>query len=175
MNQQLVKINAEEFFIDGVKWADLNKQITLGCYQTECREGRYSERRALIQEVYWATPQTFEEITNDLMSDRDWLADKGGSGSTWKPSREVDPMHFTEEEFRCWWLESYSLGILLTDGEDSIVINPEGFNYARYVGQVPEGYKFDRESGRGRSREITNAQEAETTMTVITITKGFVA
>ncbi|WP_373546500.1 LPD29 domain-containing protein [Chamaesiphon sp.] len=105
----------------------------------------------------------YDIFINSLLDDREWLAGKGGSGSTTRPDMDSDNFNYTEAD----WVE-YRQGVYLLVVEvfaadrAVIYIDPQGFNHARYVGfpvepAEPLAANFDIPILHGRS--FANANE----------------
>jgi len=98
--------------------------------------GKVVERRPMDREEY-------DKLIESLMDDRDWLAGKGGGGSTYDVPAEfadVESAHqLPEPHLQNWKDEAYADLIEVTaPRRRTIYLNPEGYNYARYV-YWPEG------------------------------------
>lgn len=131
-------------------WACLNKNNTLREYEKEC-SGRGSSSRnhvasyresMKVTHVVELTVKEWNEFTTNFLNDTDWLAGLGGTDSDYDLGREVkDFYELTEAERKEWRAQAYRLGLLVIckDFGRSIAVDPQGYNYARYVGLVPEG------------------------------------
>jgi hypothetical protein len=111
-----------------------NKQSSLEEYEEQTDFHRY--HRAKITHTVELTPDQWEIYTNNLLSDQDCLEGLGGTDSTYtKFPNGVEFWDAPEIERINWWDGEYvTNAILVTCGDKAIVLNPEGHNYARYVG-----------------------------------------
>lgn len=142
-------------FVTG-KYAKLNKNNTLAEYISECAKEQqepffdgyetiqftnwYNERTQIASTVT-LTNTEYQEFINNLLDDREWLSGKGGTDSSYElsPEDEADPMWFyraSHEEKTSWLAESFEVVIKVVNGDnpaEKILVNPQGYKYARYV------------------------------------------
>lgn len=98
-------------------WPKMNKQEHIDGYLNQLRTGDIEHCSAEIEETICLTTDEWQDFINHLITERPWLAGKGG---TIKPHLRsallvVRPGATPEE----------SIGIL---------VDPQGYDYARYVG-----------------------------------------
>ena len=86
----------------------------------------------------------YHAFCNNLLTDFDWLAGKGGFNSDYNPVDENGETLSQDKlfggaypkELKAWRSQSYTIGLLCinTANNEMIIVDPEGYNYARYVG-----------------------------------------
>lgn len=131
----------KEMFVNA-KWAKLNKNNTIDQYYYEVYgECEYDVEKMLVEEIVTLDYSEWYEFRNSLLEDKEWLAGKGGTGSTFKLSeeraKEVNEIwEMTPEEFNQWRACSYRVGLIveLEDSHMRVAVDPQGHDYARYVG-----------------------------------------
>jgi hypothetical protein len=127
----------EKFFCNGV-FSNMNKLSTLDEYIDECKKGNCNLQPCLVEGVVTMSAAVYDTYCQYLMHDFPWFAGKGGSGSTAKLREVAEWCDYTEEERYLWRSHSYDKCILvIVEGDDSrtpLLIDPQGYNYARYVG-----------------------------------------
>lgn len=136
-----MKIEKANFMVNA-KWANLNKNNTIGdyCYEVYMKADFYVEKMKVL-EVVTLNYEEWYDFKNGLLEDRDWLKGKGGTNSDFElsPEREKEVKTFfdlTREEQEAWRKQAYSVGLIvqLEDSFERVAVNPEGYDYARYVG-----------------------------------------
>lgn len=112
----------------------LNKNCTLAEYEKEMHS--YDTETVLVCEVITFNHKEFEYFCDNLMTGFDWLNGRGGTCSDYETDLTADQLFSNPEELEKYKDQVYVLGLLCVDGETgkTIVVNPEGYNYARYVG-----------------------------------------
>ena len=131
----------KEVFVKA-KWAHLNKNNRIDQYYYEVYgEAKFSVEEMLVTEVVTLDQNEWYEFRNGLLEDRDWLAGKGGTKSTFELSEEREKevnafWQMTSDELSQWRAGSYRVGLLVKeeDGHMEVAVDPQGYNYARYVG-----------------------------------------
>lgn len=98
-------------------WPKLNKQDRIGDYLDQVQSRDFDHCTAEVDEIVCLTCDEWDEFRQHLLTDRPWLAGKGGC-----PERGVR-----------------SVILVVRPGEtaaDSIgfFVDPQGYDYARYVG-----------------------------------------
>lgn len=98
-------------------WPKLNKQDNIDAYMTQLRARDFHCVTATITETICLTCYEWEDFVHNLLRDREWLAEKGGS---------------------CDRAQHHCIHVVApaeTEQESvSILVDPQGYNYARYVG-----------------------------------------
>jgi len=119
-----------------VLFPSLNKNNTIEEYKEEL-ERKYNTNKTLICEIITLSNADYELFTHNFLCDCDFIAGKGGNRSDFESDKDFYSMNREEQE-ECIKL-SYTLGILVQneDGEQ-IIVDPQGYNYARYVGFLEE-------------------------------------
>lgn len=131
----LSKINAPSG-----KFAKLNKNCSISEYHDACADSGYHINNVMVEEVVVLTPSEYNVWKENLMDDCDFLAGKGGNDSHYKSKydTETEEGYFgllnDKEEMAKWLAESYSLVVAVTDGYRVVFADPQGYNYARYIG-----------------------------------------
>ena len=142
---RIEKLENEKFI--RAKWAHLNKNNTIDQYYYEVYgESNYSVEKMLVTEIVTLNYEEWYDFRRGLLEDRDWLAGKGGTNSTFKLSEEREKevkaiWQMTPEELSQWRAGSYRVGLIvqLEDSFMSVAVDPQGYDYARYVGIDIEG------------------------------------
>ena len=124
-----VKVN---FFV-GAKFPSLDKNDWFEDYESQLDETPVT--KALVQELVILTNEDFNEFKYSLLNDQEWLAGKGGHDSEYKVSDDLEWFQLTEEQQRNWRAKAYRLTVMVQNQEgESILVDPQGHNYARYCG-----------------------------------------
>lgn len=118
------------------KFAQLNKNDTLTEYKEEVAAGRYRTERIKVVEIATVTAQQYDELSKTLLSSRKWLDGKGGTNSSWEAPEGIEHIwQLSEEQAKQWRDGAYALCIAVQCADrPTFYINPEGYDYARYVG-----------------------------------------
>lgn len=123
-----------------VAFPSLNKNDTLHEYRKLLGNGRVDYEKVLIIKDIYVHPDLWHNITNSLMTNRDMWGYIGGSSIPDEYSHLLEgyPEYSTEwlHKFRELYKSvGYTRGIRLsTIFSTPIIINTEGYGYARYVG-----------------------------------------
>ena len=89
--------------------------------------------KALVTDMVVLTDRDFNIFKMSLLDNQEWLSGKGGTDSDYQTETE-DWLQMNEEEREAWKKQSFSLvvKVMSTTGEE-IFIDPQGYDYARYV------------------------------------------
>lgn len=133
----ITPISIEDVVIQNIKiegtFASLNKNDTIEQYIEEVQVDNFSET-CLINEIITLSITDYENFTHNFLTSQSWLDNKGGHNSDYVTDK-TEMYQFTETELKEWRKLSYCNCIMIkAEGKDSILINPEGYSYARYVG-----------------------------------------
>lgn len=114
----------------------LNKNNSLDGYRRAHTQSGSDTEQIQIDEMVTMTQAEWDEFTNNLLDNRHWLADKGGSGSDYDTDLDWTALMNNEGELAKWRREAYRIAILVVNAETgaSIYVDPQGHRYARYVG-----------------------------------------
>jgi len=121
------------------RWPHRNKLNTITEYQRGLNNPwDYGVEKALVTDSVHLTNDEFADFIQNLLQDRDWLTGKGGTDTTATegPWRSGVPMHkWTREEMLTFRQGAYRkvVEVIAEDGR-FLYIDPQGYNYARYVG-----------------------------------------
>ena len=118
----------------------LNKQDNLSDYvQQTCPD---SERGHIAERVE-VTPERWQEIARNLLTDADEIAGKGGCDST-ADLREVNSwLDYDETERAEWRAGAYRLLVSIeAPGLPALLVDPQGYDYCRYVCFQDDGRGF---------------------------------
>lgn len=129
------------------RFASLNKRNTAEEYLAECikpekEEGRncsnWRDSLCKVEKVLRLTPAEFGHLCNNLMEHRTDLG-QGGTNSDAPVSLAGREWYQLNEQERKLWIDaSYSLvTVVLCDGCRPLVIDAQGYDYARYVALFP--------------------------------------
>ena len=139
----IVNVRRFNWRIQRVRFPKLNKNETIGRYRQELQKG-YDTQQVLVDEIMLFAAVDYHAFCNNLLTDFDWLAGKGGFDSDYNPVDENGQTLSQDKlfggaypkELEAWRSQSYTIGLLCinTANSEMIVVDPEGYNYARYVG-----------------------------------------
>lgn len=92
--------------------------------------------KSQVREIVFLTSEDYHLFTNNLLDYYDWLSDRGGDDSHYKTKDGKDWITPVSDykEIAEWKKESYTKCILVTNGSDYILVDPQGQRYAQYVG-----------------------------------------
>lgn len=96
--------------------------------------------QAKIVKVVHLSTEDYQAFIYSFLNDQEWLAGEGGGSSHYvseKYGNDWDKLFSDELETKKWRQECYEVSLLVTDGKQYVLTNPEGQNYARYVGLPP--------------------------------------
>ena len=134
-----IEIDRNNVEIVECKFPSLNKNQRLEDYIDQLEETEMY--RAAINRVVQLTDEDYDLWTNDLLDDQEWLAGMGGSGSI-APLRQVQDWFndYTDAEQKLWIAEAYNLSVLVyAPTRSALLVDPQGRNYAAYIGFIEEG------------------------------------
>jgi hypothetical protein len=140
-NVQIEEVSEDVYII--AKCAKLNKRDTLREYRELVKSRDYRDIEYKITHRVTLTPEQWDAFTVTLMDDRPWLAGEGGT-NTHAELREVESLwEYTEEEREQYKAESFCYALEISaPGRETIYVDPQGHNYARYVALdgIPKPY-----------------------------------
>ncbi len=113
----------------------LNKNDTLAEYEHERKTGDYIINCAKVIYTKAMTSKEYDIFANNLLMDYTWLAGKGGAGSDATGISDAEFFQQLPLAEQKDWLENSFVEVVEVSapGRETIYINPEGYNYARYV------------------------------------------
>ena len=135
MNPQVTDVSSFNIRT-AAKFAILNKQGTLAEYIHHCETpGECYAQKCSVTHLVNMTDEEFDEFSVNLLTDYTWLADKGGTNSD-ADLREVENFwNYTPDEQEAWKLQAYVYVLAVSaPNRPTIYVDPQGYNYARYVG-----------------------------------------
>lgn len=138
-------------------FASLNKNCTVAQYILECQAGengeKYWDRNKWVARKNWAvnvcsvvkvvqmTVEEYDAFADSLMENRPGFFNfASGVGSDFDPGRPCECIsQLSERERVLWQSQAYELvAVIEAPGRQSFVVNPHGYDYARYVGLYPK-------------------------------------
>ncbi len=140
----------KEILVDGVKFANLNKNDWLSDYEEEVfKKGDYRiETVKVVKEIELSATE-YRAVTKSLLTDRFDMWEKiGGSILTEKAEAEAKELGFDFDD-PLWWMKDKEHPQMQFFFKNSVVevvkvtcegygrpfyVNTEGYGYARYVG-----------------------------------------
>ena len=129
-----IKINslAEPIYIQG-NYPSLNKCNTIQQY---IRQEDNNRTLTQISKIVELSSKDYREFLQNLLHDHEWLNGEGGSDSFYKSPHGDDSMALINDEIELkkWLAERYTIALLVTNGSEYILVDPQGYRYARYVG-----------------------------------------
>ena len=111
----------------------LNKQDWITDYHSQAS----NVCQAKIVKIVYLGTEDYQTFLYSLLSSQEWLAKEGGSSSHYisqKYGDDYDKLFKDKLEADRYRRECYEISILVTDRLEYILVNPEGYDYARYVG-----------------------------------------
>lgn len=116
----------------------LNKNDTLDQNRKEVDAGHYIEDAA-IERVVVLSDADYRTFCKSLLTDQDWLNDKGGSNSDYDcPEGVTSIWQLTTEQLNLWRRQAYIFVVVVakeSDPHQHLLVDPQGYAYARYAGE----------------------------------------
>jgi hypothetical protein len=127
---------ASPYFVE-VEFPKVNKQCSLEDNDRSCTDWGSQVSRVKVVEEMALTPTEYEVFAGTLLASRpEHFEDKGGAVSD-EDFPEGDYFSWGEADRERFKRTCYTQGILVrAPGKADLVVNPEGYAYARYVGRV---------------------------------------
>lgn len=124
----------KDIFVSGVKFPKLNKQNTLAEYQEQLSSpDDYNTEKVKVVKIVQLSPEAWDTFSQNLLEGFDWLAGEGGS-ETYE-DLPADPQRWTDAQWDIYRSTCHTLAVAVrADNRPVIYANPEGHEYARYVG-----------------------------------------
>ena len=118
-----------------VRFPRINKNNTL----EENREMIAEDSRetlAFVEKEVTLSLAEYREFTQNLLTNVDFLGE-GGTDSTYEIPDDMGwgELYADEEKLRAWRAGSFDLVTIVTDGSQKIVVDAQGYKYARYAGE----------------------------------------
>jgi hypothetical protein len=112
----------------------LNKNDHIEDYIKQLRAGDYETNWARVERTYKMDAPTWNRFVQNLLEDQDWLAGKGGCCSWTLP--DADYFDLKSDAERAEWKRGVFIVVIAVcaPSGQTIYIDPQGYNYARYVG-----------------------------------------
>jgi hypothetical protein len=119
------------------KWAHLNKNATLKEYINEVKAGEYYNRDGKITHIWTFTDfEALQSLKSNLLIDFSQLSGLGGSDTDDSRIKTIENFNSMSREQRDT-VKWYNLVVAVVYNDKiQFVIDPQGFNYARYVGLI---------------------------------------
>lgn len=144
----------------------LNKNATIGEYLSQIPTRDYDLNWAEVTETRKMTVAEWNEFVMNLMNDREWLADKGGANnwdSQYDGMTDIQVCNLDKDRRAEFQRTVYLLVIAVAcecTGQ-TIYIDPEGYNYARYVAFAAPDSMTDGKTRAERERDRAQAAIVE--------------
>ena len=139
----IVNVRRFNWRIQCVRFPKLNKNETITQYRQELLKD-CDTQRVLVDEIMLFAAVDYHAFCNTIITEFDWMPGKGGFDSDYNPvdeNGETLPQDKLfggayPKELEAWRNQSYTIGLLCinTANSEIMVVDPEGYNYARYVG-----------------------------------------
>ena len=131
------EVRKVSYFILGCDTTNTRKEDKISGYTDDCdgnlEVNHHRENCHVGKEVH-LTPEIYELFVNQLMDDYSFLAGMGGSATD---DRRINTMSdydmMTEEERKTVEWYNHNCVAIFCGNELKLVIDPQGYNYARYV------------------------------------------
>jgi hypothetical protein len=123
----------------------LNKNDHISQYLTQLETREYDLSWARVTETVSLNCKEWNEFVTGLLTDREWLAGKGGTCSwSFADDEDLEFFKLTEEQQTQWKRTAFMLVIaVIAPSGQTIYVDPQGYNYARYLAfpaaELPEG------------------------------------
>lgn len=105
------------------------KVNTLGALACACY-GSYKVFK--ITDAVILTKEEMKDFRDNMLEDRNYLNEKGGTRCDLDFDGKTEFYQLSEEEREVYYETCYALAVFVTDGTFSIVVDPQGYSYARY-------------------------------------------
>lgn len=146
----------------------LNKCDHIEEYLKQLETRDYDLGWARVEETKVLTCAEWNAFMRGLLTDREWLAGKGGA-SSWafdgRPEDRREWFQLSESEQALWRSTSYLHVIAVCCGGQTVYVDPEGYDYARYLafaaGERPDGKSREeirRENAKAESERLRAAK-----------------
>jgi len=144
----------------------LNKQDHIADYLKQIETRDYDISWAQIDETVILSVKDWNDLMNSLMTDRDWLAGKGGC-SSWAFADEEDIEFFklTDDQQKEWKRTAFLHVIAVQCAGQTIYIDPQGYKYARYLAFAAD----DKPEGKTREELRREREKAEQAAKVLAL------
>lgn len=127
-DEPLAVIDIDDCFVDA-EWFNDSKNDRFSLYM----KSEKTPQEAKIDRVVILTANDFTAYMMSLLDSKSFLDGKGGTGSRFENTAKYI-WELSEQDRKQWFAQSFSVAVAVTDGQRLILINPEGYDYARYVG-----------------------------------------
>lgn len=135
----------------------LNKCDRVEEYVKQLKTSDYDIQWAEVTETVVLSVADWNGFMRGLLEDRDWLAGKGGA-SNWNPEHATLELEHTGAWSKADWAQyhatMYLLAVEVVCAGARVYVDPQGYNYARYVGFLADGMP------EGRTRQEREKDEA---------------
>ncbi len=118
-----------------LKFANLNKNNTLGEYKEEVKKGDYRAGSCKVEKVAMLSNKAFDTFSLNLMSASSFLGE-GGTQCDDPRLKDLDKdfWQFTDEEKRIYQSTCYNLvTAIIAPDRKTFFVDAQGYKYARYV------------------------------------------
>lgn len=124
-----------DFFVPA-KFPSLNKNDSWSDYEKQM--DATETRKVKVVEIITLGGLGFELFKTNLMDNQTWLDGKGGTNSTFDLGREIENIwEMNKEEMNAWRAEAYNVCVMVqNESGENILVDPQGYKYARYCGMV---------------------------------------
>ena len=103
----------------------------------EVSKGYADNDAFMVEEIMILSKEEMQEFEKDFMRTYERFEGKGGSGSSFEIDREVEFMwELTKEELEGFKRGIYRKCIVVTNGESTYAVDPQGYDYARYIAEL---------------------------------------
>ena len=132
---------ADPYFVGNLRFANLNKNCTLGEYKEYCdlpEAGEWYHQDAMVtKDILFTDEKAYAFFSNMLLDDFDFIAGTGGSATDDERVNEYKDFLNMDSETRktVKWYCDNAVAVYL-NGSLMFVIDAQGYSYARYVGMV---------------------------------------
>ena len=127
-DEPLLVKDIEDCFIDA-EWFEDSKNDRFSLYMKSVKK----QRETKVERVVILSADNFTSYMMSLLDSKPFLKGQGGTESRF-PNTAEHLWELTEDEKAQWIAQSYTLAVAVTDGQRLILIDPQGYDYARYVG-----------------------------------------
>lgn len=111
----------------------LNKCSVISEYREQLKKGEYVVVSAVVSHKVVLSPAHYDIFCANMLEDFPWLEKLGGTGCD-VDFGEKEVWQLNQEELATFRASCYSLVVaVISEGRETVYIDPQGYNYARYA------------------------------------------
>ena len=148
-----------QFFLNGARWANCNKNATINEYKEQCFEtGEYYRHNAKVTNIWkFESWRSWEALTESgLLTDYEQIKGLGGSETLDEIVKTIEDYYKMTREQR-ETVKWFNLVILAYFEESAILIDPQGHSYCRYVALF-DGYAEGKQAAKQAAQVLHDGE-----------------